>query len=127
MQSIELVRSKRRHLIGMEVPRGGSSCASCRFLVDRFYCSLAMWVDAPKRIGGGGGDPRLPLPANRWCCDGYEVRGSQRNPLFGELSPGETFGILATGTILLIGLTYLAVKSISSSTPALPVASAPQQ
>lgn len=81
---IHLRKSRSKHKIGMEVPKGGSSCARCKYLVDRHYCSLAMWVNAPKRDGGGGGDPELPLPADRWCCDGYERQtrhGTRENPL----------------------------------------------
>jgi hypothetical protein len=125
---MQLVKSKRRHMIGMEVPRGGSSCTSCRYLVDAFgrrtgdgrYCSLAMWVNAPKRDGGGGGDPELPLPANRWCCDGYEIRGTRENPLsmFGDLTPFETVLVIGGGGAVLMGLTLLLLKAVSSSQPA---------
>jgi hypothetical protein len=113
--SFQLVKSKRRHLIGMEVPRGGSSCASCRYLVDAFgrrtgdgrNCSLALWVNAPKRDGGGGGDPELPLPANRWCCDGYEIRGTKENPI--GVSTADL--LLFAGGIAAVGLVgYLVWK-----------------
>ena len=102
---MNLVKSKRRHMIGMEVPRGGSSCrylvdASGRRTGDGRNCSLALWVNAPKRDGGGGGNPELPLPANRWCCDGYEVRGTKENPL----SRSSTDMLLFAGGIAAVGL-----------------------
>lgn len=126
---MNLVKSKRRHMIGMEVPRGGSSCASCRYLVDAFgrrtgngrNCSLALWVNAPKRDGGGGGNPELPLPANRWCCDGYEIRGTKENPL----SRSSTDLLLLVGGVAAVGLVgYLVWKqqqaTQTAQVPALP-------
>lgn len=120
MRRVALVRSTSPHCIGMEVPRGGSSCASCKFLVGRRDCSLALWANAPLYKGGGGGDTYLPRPANRWCCDGYEpatlaLMSRRRNPLQSKVFAKPVFGIdptylevgaAAVGVVAVGGLIY---------------------
>lgn len=53
------------HQLGMQVPKGGSMCANCQYLVD------------PKTCGNQGfvkwnGSSMLPAPADEYCCDLYE-------------------------------------------------------
>lgn len=59
------------HKLGMEVPKGGSSCASCRYVSeDGMKCGnpgFQAWqtdegVEAPER---------LPAPADSYCCDNW--------------------------------------------------------
>lgn len=61
------------HKIGMRVPLGGSNCAKCQYVSENHKrCGQRLWVDAPVKRGGGGGDPVLPAPAVSYCCDMYE-------------------------------------------------------
>lgn len=61
------------HQIGTEVTEGGSKCANCAYVsADLKHCSMTMWVETPKKDGGGGGDSALPKPANKYCCDFWE-------------------------------------------------------
>jgi len=59
------------HQPGMRVPRGGSSCASCEYLMpDRKNCGneyFQKWH----------GSSKLPAPADEYCSDWYE-RKSER-------------------------------------------------
>lgn len=51
------------HQVGVEVPKGGSSCASCKWLSkDAKHCEEQQFV---KWLGTS----ELPFPANRYCCD----------------------------------------------------------
>lgn len=62
------------HQLGMGVPKGGSSCAKCKYVsADHERCSMTLWVDAPKAKGGGGGSSKLPKPADEFCCDMFEA------------------------------------------------------
>lgn len=58
------------HVPGMEVPKGGSSCASCEYL-----------KDAKKKLCGNeyfvkwNGSEVIPGDINAYCSDWYEPRG----------------------------------------------------
>ena len=58
------------HKPGMEVPRGGSMCANCRFL-----------KDARQKICGNqyfikwNGSDKIPGEITAYCSDWYEPRG----------------------------------------------------
>ncbi len=60
------------HQAGMIVPKGGSSCANCRFLVGNDECSepnFIAWDGAmatPPKLKGSG---KLPAPATEYCSD----------------------------------------------------------
>lgn len=56
----------KNHVAGMRVPKGGSSCASCKFLMDKNHCSNTYWIE------WNGGDTKLPYPADEYCSDFYE-------------------------------------------------------
>lgn len=57
------------HKAGMRVPKGGSSCASCKFLSDdKKHCLNEYWIE------WNGGDSKLPLPADEYCSDWYVAK-----------------------------------------------------
>jgi hypothetical protein len=80
VEDVKEVQLPPGHHIGMEVPHGGSCCANCKHADPRDdgpHCTNKYWGDAPKELGGGGGDTRLPVDdAKDWCCDVY-VRGDK--------------------------------------------------
>ena len=54
------------HKAGMRVPRGGSSCASCRYLgKDQASCGNQLFQ-------AWSGGTKLPAPADEYCSDWYE-------------------------------------------------------
>lgn len=57
------------HLFGMKVPKGGSSCAKCKFAgKDGKHCSSELFQDWRKSLNAD--DPsELPAPADEYCCD----------------------------------------------------------
>ncbi len=59
------------HKLGMRVPQGGSMCANCRFLTSPTTCGNAGFV----KWNGG---PKLPAPANQYCCDNYQIGRRKR-------------------------------------------------
>ncbi len=62
------------HKAGMRVPKGGSSCANCRFLgVDKESCTSKYW------IAWNNGEAKLPAPADQYCSDFYEPNRIIRN------------------------------------------------
>lgn len=57
------------HKAGITVPKGGSSCASCKFLSkDKLMCTNKFWIE------WNGGDSKLPMPADEYCSDWYEPK-----------------------------------------------------
>ena len=52
------------HQLGMRVPDGGSNCAKCRFFKAPRDCDNKGFIE-------WNGSPRLPDPADRYCCDLY--------------------------------------------------------
>lgn len=55
------------HLPGMVVPKGGSSCSSCKFVSeDKEHCSNSYWIKWQK------GNTKLPAAADQYCCDMYD-------------------------------------------------------
>jgi hypothetical protein len=60
------------HVAGMRVPKGGSSCANCRFarkLKDGPHCMNTYWIT------WNGGQSRLPVDdPSTYCSDWYEPR-----------------------------------------------------
>lgn len=61
------------HKLGLRVPRGGASCASCvwvRPAASGPDCTSRLWQLWPRARGGGGGKSRLPVKdAATFCCD----------------------------------------------------------
>jgi hypothetical protein len=57
-----LPKYPKDHPLGMVVPKGGSDCAKCKFLVDETHCREPHF-----RQWNGG--PELPAPADEYCCD----------------------------------------------------------
>lgn len=54
------------HQAGMQVPKGGSSCASCEYLGDdKRSCKNKYFI-------AWNGSDRLPFPADQYCSDWYE-------------------------------------------------------
>jgi hypothetical protein len=54
------------HQVGMRVPKGGSSCAKCKYVNDGGEeCS------EPNFIKWNDDSRKLPEPANEYCCDFY--------------------------------------------------------
>lgn len=57
------------HEAGMRVPKGGSSCASCRFLKDdQKSCGNKYFVR------WNGGSKLIPGPIDSYCSDWYEPK-----------------------------------------------------
>ena len=55
------------HKPAMQVPRGGSSCKTCRFVTkDLCHCGNEHFV-------AWHGTPELPFPADEYCSDWYEA------------------------------------------------------
>jgi hypothetical protein len=54
------------HQLGMRVPKGGSSCAKCKFLASPTTCGNRGFIQ-------WNGGSKLPAPADQYCCDLYEV------------------------------------------------------
>jgi hypothetical protein len=54
------------HLLGMRVPLGGSSCASCEYLSSPTTCGNRGFIE-------WNGSPTLPWPKAEYCCDLYEI------------------------------------------------------
>jgi hypothetical protein len=53
------------HRPAMQVPKGGSSCATCKYVsVDHKNC-------ANKHFIAWYGSPKLPFPADQFCSDWY--------------------------------------------------------
>jgi len=53
------------HQLGMQVPKGGSMCANCKYLAGPQECGNPGFVK-------WNGSPQLPAPADEYCCDLYE-------------------------------------------------------
>jgi len=53
------------HQPGMRVPKGGSSCATCRFLGPENTCKNRYFISY-------NGSNKLPYPADEYCSDWYE-------------------------------------------------------
>ena len=53
------------HQLGMQVPKGGSMCANCEYLVNPKTCGNKGFV-------AWNGSPNSPAPADEYCCDLYE-------------------------------------------------------
>lgn len=64
---------RHEHKVGMVVPKGGSSCSTCKYLRGGTDCVNAGWVDVHRVNGGGGGNTAIPAPADSYCCDQYET------------------------------------------------------
>lgn len=56
------------HLIGMRVPKGGSSCLSCEYLSDNKQACQNHYY---QRFNND--KATLPAPADQYCCDFYEA------------------------------------------------------
>lgn len=58
------------HIAGFRVPKGGSSCAGCRFVgSDGKTCNNTFWVQ------WNGENEKLPEKADEYCCDWFEAPG----------------------------------------------------
>lgn len=56
------------HVPAMRVPKGGSSCATCKYVgEDRKHCSNEYFIK-------WNGSNKLPAPADSYCSDWYEPR-----------------------------------------------------
>jgi hypothetical protein len=59
------------HQPGMRVPKGGSSCSSCKYLSENGKeCTSEFFIK-------WHGTDKLPAPANEYCSDWYEPRTSE--------------------------------------------------
>jgi hypothetical protein len=61
------------HQLGMQVPKGGSMCGNCQFLVDPQTCDNQGFVT-------WNGSGKLPTPADEYCCDLYQPGQKQQAP-----------------------------------------------
>jgi len=72
-----LPKYPKDHPVGMVVPKGGSSCAKCKFV--RNAGLECVQKDFAKWFGGeNASDVTLPAPANEYCCDFFETRTEKR-------------------------------------------------
>jgi len=56
------------HKPGMQVPRGGSSCSTCRYVTkDLLNCSNRHFIAWNR-------SPKLPYSADEYCSDWYEPK-----------------------------------------------------
>jgi len=56
------------HQLGMKVPKGGASCASCKFVSkDLLKCANRQFVV-------WNGSKFLPQKADEYCCDLYKIK-----------------------------------------------------
>jgi len=55
------------HKVGMQVPKGGSACAKCKY-VDGQDCTQKDFVK-------WNGSDVIPKPVNEYCCDFFEPKG----------------------------------------------------
>lgn len=61
------------HLFGMEVPKGGSSCANCKFVSeDKKNCGNPYFQDWQKSLKTKDLSV-LPAPADQYCCDVFSA------------------------------------------------------
>jgi hypothetical protein len=61
------------HKPGMRVPKGGSMCANCRYLVRDGIELTGRHCKQPDFIKWNGGS-EIPDPINEFCSDWYEPR-----------------------------------------------------
>jgi hypothetical protein len=67
------------HQVGMRVPKGGSSCAKCKYVSDdEQRCSQENFV----KWNGG---PKLPEPADEYCCDFFTIAKRERRSIGDQL------------------------------------------
>jgi hypothetical protein len=82
------------HKAGMRVPKGGSSCESCKFLEDGNKCNNKYFIE-------WNGSKDLPLPADEYCSDWYEpnkeLKAAQEVSLEGDQKGSLWNGIKITG------------------------------
>ena len=65
------------HQVGVKVPQGGSSCASCKYLKPGIHCGQEYFVE-------WNGSEKIPTKsADTYCCDLWEHREGKRSA--GEL------------------------------------------
>lgn len=56
------------HIAGIRVPKGGSSCANCRFLSkDKLHCTEENFIK-------WNGSDIIPAPIDSYCSDWYEPK-----------------------------------------------------
>lgn len=73
------------HQAGMQVPKGGSSCASCKYLgPDQASCTNDYFVQ-------WNGGPQLPAPPDEYCSDWYEPAEQPGQPQQQAAPPPGTF------------------------------------
>lgn len=65
------------HLVGVIVPKGGSSCANCSWLrLDGQPRCANRYFQRWRREAEGSQRPELiPAPADEYCCDVWAPRG----------------------------------------------------
>lgn len=57
------------HKVGMQVPKGGSSCSTCHYLSsDGLSCKEDKWYK------WNFNDPKLPYSNNQYCCDFWKPK-----------------------------------------------------
>jgi len=61
----KMVHYPSNHQPGMRVPKGGSSCSTCKFLGPGNTCKNKYFIEYH-------GSNKLPFPADEFCSDWYE-------------------------------------------------------
>ena len=82
------------HKAGMRVPKGGSSCASCKYLEGKNKCNSTYFIK-------WNGNNLLPVPADEYCSDWYEpkkeLKAAEEVSLDGDQQGSIWHGIKITG------------------------------
>jgi hypothetical protein len=55
------------HKAGMKVPKGGSSCSSCRYYKGDSKCGSQYFIK-------WNGSPKIPAPPDEYCSDFWEPK-----------------------------------------------------
>ena len=73
------------HRLGMQVPKGGSMCANCKYLATPQACGNEGFIK-------WNGEAKLPHPSDEYCCDLYEHGSKQHRATGGKVHVGPIKG-----------------------------------
>jgi hypothetical protein len=62
----------KEHLLGIKVPKGGSSCSKCMFMTNKTECRNKYFLQWRKDSGAERPEV-IPAPIDEYCCDLFSV------------------------------------------------------